>query len=70
MIEEGSLESHRRKVPRSMQRITRRSVVAALATSDRHDPADLAQTVTNLALNLTSPARQQLALRLQEGSCQ
>ncbi|HSI11739.1 MAG TPA: helix-turn-helix domain-containing protein [Chthoniobacter sp.] len=60
----GELEVHRRNIEKSHRKITRRSVVAHLASTATYDTADLVKTIADLAQTLTRERRIKLAHQL------
>lgn len=68
LIDEGKLETHRRKgLARTTYLVTRRSVLAWLADSADYSPEDFVTTLADLAKTLTRAQRAQLAERILSG---
>lgn len=60
LVDEGKIEAHQDDGRRSHYRITRRSVIAYLASTAKYEPEDFGETVLSLFKRL--PANQRAAL--------
>lgn len=65
LVDEGALEAHQDAGRRCHYRITRRSVVAHLASTAKYHPADFLDTLLGLIKRLPAEQRATLAKRAQ-----
>lgn len=64
LVDEGALEAHQDEGRRCHYRITRRSVVAHLASTAKYNPTDFLDTLLGLVKRLPTDQRTTLATRI------